>query len=244
MRSICNKFSDLRDSIDSSVFSYDILILSETWLKSHFSDCELQLRNYDIFRFDRSEGTSDGSRGGGVLIAIRNDISSQHIPVSTNSIEQIFVKLTDLNVIIGAIYLPPNSPKHLYNVHINDINEINLLHENCDFVMVGDYNLPNLNLEYDFTNVPLVRDDQINDFVIKLSNLNFLQHNNTRNVYGNILDFIFSNLNHIQVKVVIKPLVKLDNHHLILHLSFLSIARHTLNKVPKYISYKFKCCDY
>ena len=55
---------------------YDVIILTETWLNEDFLtptifDCNM----YNVFRKDRCTKTTRLKRGGGVLIAIRSNIS-------------------------------------------------------------------------------------------------------------------------------------------------------------------------
>ena len=59
----------------------DIIALTETWLDDNFLDSELHLNDYNIFRRDRSN-----RRGGGVLLAIKDQISSiQRTDLETES---------------------------------------------------------------------------------------------------------------------------------------------------------------
>ena len=72
---------------------------------------ELGFHNYDIYRYDRTTQTSMLSRGGGVLIAIRNNLHSKLIVIENNSIELLFVLLniSNLTIIIGSVYIPNKS---------------------------------------------------------------------------------------------------------------------------------------
>jgi len=57
-------------------FDYIFISFSETWLTDDIFSNELGLFNYKVFRCDRSNITSVHNRGGGVLIAVRNDVSA------------------------------------------------------------------------------------------------------------------------------------------------------------------------
>lgn len=48
----------------------DILVLSETWLKSEVNDSEVALNDYNHFRIDRA------GRGGGVAIYVKSHLSA------------------------------------------------------------------------------------------------------------------------------------------------------------------------
>ena len=65
--------------------SYEIVCITETWLSDAVFD-EIIPKNYSIYRKDRK------SRGGGVLVAISDSISSNLIP-SPNTVELIAVSI-------------------------------------------------------------------------------------------------------------------------------------------------------
>jgi len=60
--------------------SCDIIAITKTWLSDHIYDNEVVPSDYVLFRKDRP------SRGGGVLLAIKNDIPCQLV-ASPNNIE-------------------------------------------------------------------------------------------------------------------------------------------------------------
>ena len=69
-----NKATDHSLNLAVSLHSIDILIFTETWLSPSFTDSELGLTGYSIYRQDRSSHTSDFRRAGEVLTAVRNSI--------------------------------------------------------------------------------------------------------------------------------------------------------------------------
>ena len=50
--------------------AYDIIYVTETWLKDFFLDSEILDTGYTIFRRDRAE-----REGGGVLIAVKDNLN-------------------------------------------------------------------------------------------------------------------------------------------------------------------------
>ena len=52
VRSLRNKINDFSALL--LMDSFDIVDMTETWLNDDFSDSELQLDGYNIFRFDRA----------------------------------------------------------------------------------------------------------------------------------------------------------------------------------------------
>ena len=87
IRSLVNKLSLFQSYIYSS--DYDIICLTETWLTDLIFDQEILPTSYNIYRKDRP------SRGGGVLIAIKDTIPALVIPsnLSSHAPEIITVRL-------------------------------------------------------------------------------------------------------------------------------------------------------
>ncbi|KAF0705893.1 Uncharacterized protein FWK35_00025383, partial [Aphis craccivora] len=107
--SLNNKLSYLKSQLPCAL--HDIFIFTETWLTNNVMSSELGFHNYYIYRYDRTTQTSMLSRGGGVLIAVRNNLQSKLIVIENNSIELLFVLLniSNLTIIIGSVYIPNKS---------------------------------------------------------------------------------------------------------------------------------------
>ena len=186
--------------------------------------------------------------GGGVLVAIRNGISCIRIDNISHNVEQVFVKLVDYDIIISAIYIPPRScnPDWFahFGSHTDDIRNVHSVYKTSNFIFMGDYNLPNRDFEYDFRNIAVLNSTSVDVFVQTLSVLNFYQYNNIRNVNGNMLDLVFSDLNYINVGVAIEPLVKVDVDHPALDFSFMNCLPQAQPSEAVDQSYNFRRCDY
>jgi len=81
VRGLRTKLEELRCGIQSITDTFDIIILVETWLCDGIMDAELGLENYRIFRQDRNANNSNYSRGGGVLVAVRDCYMSRALSV-------------------------------------------------------------------------------------------------------------------------------------------------------------------
>ena len=108
-----------------------------------------------LISFGRTEGsvlTGSFSRGGGVLVAIRNTLSCSLINPSRADLEQVFVRVRFRtgHVIVGALYLPPALQPLLYDNHVGCVTEIFPNYSDDGFCIFGDYNLPHA----DWSNVP------------------------------------------------------------------------------------------
>ena len=75
-RNIVNKFQQFQSLVYSK--SFDIIGLTETWLSDSIFNNEILPSNFTMYRQDCQ------SRGGGVLMAVNDKISSQKLPLSAN----------------------------------------------------------------------------------------------------------------------------------------------------------------
>ena len=135
---------EVRDTIINS--DYDVLIFSESGLADYISDAELNFSGYRIYRCDRSSRTSSHAKGGGVLIAVRNDIKSQFIISPDVTTEQVFVllHLNHCQLLLGSVYIPPASNCDVYLSFSRSIIQIKSAFPSAEIFIAGDFNLPRL----------------------------------------------------------------------------------------------------
>lgn len=85
----------------------NVLVLTETWLCSDVYDSEVltDLPNFTVFRKDRA-----GSRGGGVLIAVSQQLSCSAVNIPSE-LEILFIlcHAAPQSVILGVCYRPPRN---------------------------------------------------------------------------------------------------------------------------------------
>lgn len=125
---------------------YDIIILTETWLKNGVYDGEIFDSRYNVFRQDRAV-----KRGGGVLIAVTNHIVAIKVDFVVEGIEIICVKvnLGHSTYYVLTVYFPPNSKIGTYNDFFSEIEKHKTLHYN-NVIIIGDFNLSSVSeLRYD-----------------------------------------------------------------------------------------------
>ncbi len=79
-----NKLSFFQSLVYSR--SIDCFLITESWLSINVGDGEILPSNYKLYRYDRE------SRGGGVLIAVSNQIASRQLATNTCS-EMVLVEL-------------------------------------------------------------------------------------------------------------------------------------------------------
>ena len=133
-RSIVNKISDITAFIYSS--PYSVLCFTETWLNDNIFSSEILSSGYTIYRKDRS------SRGGGVLVAVRENLSAFLIN-SPDNLEVLTIKLGSVNhVTLCTVYVPPNSKPEY---HKDLLDYLVSLGTTSNLVIVGDFNCPDIN---------------------------------------------------------------------------------------------------
>lgn len=173
------------------------------WLTSSISDGEIIDNSYVLFRKDRDKTKSNCERGGGVLIAVKRNISTELLEINNNETEQIFIKVKGkVNyIIIGCIYLPPLSSLDAFNNHLKTISHIKDRHPNCKLIVIGDYNLPS---SYPQASC---KDTLYNEMILA----NYQQHNIISNDNNRTLDLCFSNADLKTRKA--NPIIKEDKHY-------------------------------
>ena len=79
-----NKLKNFQHFVYSSI--YNIVAITETWLKDYIFDNEILSNDFTLYRNDCD------SRGGGVMIAINNKIPSKQLP-SPDNLEALIIQI-------------------------------------------------------------------------------------------------------------------------------------------------------
>ncbi|RWS22087.1 rna-directed dna polymerase from mobile element jockey-like protein, partial [Leptotrombidium deliense] len=133
VRSIINKISDL--CLLVSKLRPHVFCVTESWLKSDISDCEVEIQGYKIYRFDR-----EAKIGGGIIIYVMTNLNlvierkSMNSPIEHISLEMKFKNTKSF--ILTTIYNPPNSKLFLDHFKIFMSN-----FENYEHIILGDFNI-------------------------------------------------------------------------------------------------------
>lgn len=115
MRSVVNVKNELIRSTGDADF--DVLTMTETWLRKDHHNNEFMSNLYRVFRRDRIDTDIVANRGGGVLIAVREDIDcDEHIIPEMAGLEAICVKfpLKKGNLFIYCLYIQPDANDETY----------------------------------------------------------------------------------------------------------------------------------
>lgn len=211
---IRTKLNDFSAAVACS--HYDIIVLIESWLNEDYSDIELNLPTYNIYRHDRNINTSNKERGGGILIAVSKSLISSYLTMDILDVEQLFV-LCNYNkkqFIIGGVYLPPNSPEAVYSNHMLTVEFMRYQYSNVDFFIFGDYNLPDFyQLAPDGSPKLNVLNPSANVVAQGFAFLDFYQFNTIPNSRGVYLDLAFTSISDLNMSLALDALFPGSVHH-------------------------------
>lgn len=247
VRSVKNKLKSV--TCNFPLFSYDIIILTETRLNNQVYDAELGFHDHVIYRCDRDSTTSTKQRAGGVLIALNKSLNSELISIENNTIETLFVlvKFKTLKIVLNATYLPPCTSPELFQNYVDLVDLVFLKFPDATKFVFGDFNLPQLqwkpceNTHY----LQSYNSNSTSDILLGSMAFNGLvQINNQFNSLGRLLDLVFVN----DYMSTIRPLddddalVQIEGYHPPLAISTtLSVNKITPNYDKREVHCYSKC---
>ncbi|XP_020297043.1 uncharacterized protein LOC109861696 [Pseudomyrmex gracilis] len=129
---------------------YDIICLSETWLKPAIHDQMVELSGYQLFRYDRT-----GKSRGGVAFFLANTLNARILKTSGSDYsrkpEFLIAEISsgDEKVLLAVVYRPPHCG------HLNDfftiVADILVQYRHC--VIFGDFNADLMQTSYDSNSI-------------------------------------------------------------------------------------------
>ena len=136
-----DKLGNYVDFLDLLDDPFDIIGLSETWLKDHNVNSPI-FKDYNYKHV--YETRQPGTRGGGLSLFIRDTISFKKrndLSVLTPYLELLFVELTlnEKTYLIGVTYRIPNTNIKLFTDGINEILEP--IRNTYNIILMGDFNI-------------------------------------------------------------------------------------------------------
>lgn len=188
-------------------FKYEIIIINESWLNVNIKDSLILGNDYDIFRCDRN--STSANNGGGVFIAVKNDLKASLIyKNNTKGFETCWIKLKLYNqlIIIGTIYASPRLDKKCWLNELENILDEILSHNYSDQVFLcGDFNINWA--ETESKEVRLLQ--QITSFHGLKQKINFNTHGKS------IIDLLFVKefTNHKEINIVCHETENLISSH-------------------------------
>lgn len=242
-----------------SLHSYDVIVLTETWLIDSIADAELFDNRYVVCRRDRDYAHTGQGRGGGVLVAARKDLFVTPQSQFCSSAEDIWISIalksknvkTPIKLHLCSLYLCSQNLGYSFSQQLsnffNKLDQNILINNPLDkYLIIGDFNLSSViwlpNDENAFSPTNYCTSDELL-LIDELSTHNFRQYNGVLNKFGRILDLVLSSEYNISVSECDDPLVPIDPHH-----SALTIVLPLLNfdrlKMAPSIVYSYGKGDY
>ncbi|CAK1580211.1 unnamed protein product [Parnassius mnemosyne] len=220
--------------------TYDIIILTETWLFDGIFDSELFDDRYIVWKRDRDYSLTHQTRGGGVLIAIHKWLACTLQPTYFSTAEDLWVTLTlhnnkphiKTNLHICVLYLCSQNTGNSFSVQLKNfltnLERFISTYPDDRFLVAGDFNLSAIswlpNGDHFVPTGNKTFDENL--LVDELNLLGLNQYNGVVNAHGKILDLVLSNFTQV-VSSCCDPLVPIDLHH-----GALLIESHLLDFIP------------
>ena len=142
------KLTDLKAHVEEKQQSgklFPFIAITETWLKSYYSDAQIQIPGYSVSRCDRSK-----RNGGGVLL-----YSMSSLPVSASDTyddgvcQGLWNTYSSAKLLVAVIYRPPDASLSSFSNLLEQLGRAieELADSTYDLFITGDFNLPNVDWE-------------------------------------------------------------------------------------------------
>lgn len=213
---------------------YDLILVTETWLKANLADSVITNENYNVFRCDRT------SKGGGVALFINKSIPSLPVPVSKFKLFEIvaldLVITLNEKLRVVLVYFPPKCSSDCKFTEALCCELIHLCGVEGKIILLGDFNFPNI----DWRNLTgkNTADKVFLDFSFESKLFQVVDFPSRGN---NFLDLIFASERQLVNNVVKEASFSTSDHSAI---SFsIDTNVHVLSQQPKLVRDYFKA-DY
>ena len=210
---------------------FQIIAITETWLKDYILNNEILPTGYVIYRNDRQ------SRGGGVMLAIDNNITSRLIECH-NILEAItvLVSLYSKEIVICLLYIPPDADQVYHSILLTYLFTLS----SYDHLMIlGDFNLHDI----DWDNYQGQSDFSCH-FCDMMFDMNLEQSvNKPTHIKGNILDVILTNFDIDQPTVLDSCPPGLSSDHFMVTFNVSKWAN-TVEPHVSYLTYDYYKADW
>ena len=166
----------------------DIVVGTETWLDNTISNAEFFPAEYSIYRKDRNRN------GGGVLIAVKNDIQCAELPELDVNGELIWIRITTQcgrHVLVCAFYRPDVSDEVGLQMLVTSLQCV--AENNSSLLVAGDFNLPGWNWETTSLKPRAPYPAQHEWLIEKMQDMGLEQMSQEPTRIANILDLVFTN---------------------------------------------------
>ena len=204
--------------------SFQIILGTESSWDASVRSEEIFGNNFNVFRHDRNLSTSLKKSGGGVLIAINADFTSEEIKTSNHKeFEHIWVKaiIAGEEHIFCSVYFPPeNANRQSYELFFQSLETIMTnINPEIKLHIYGDFNQRNIDFVVDEENesilLPVIGENETLQYIFnKTSEFSLHQINPIKNRQNSYLDLLFSNSTEdFSVNESLTPLWKNEAFH-------------------------------
>lgn len=143
VRGLNTKFQHFYSAVSDGEF--DLVTLCETGLHEEVEDSEFFSDAYTVYRKDRKFDKVGKSSGGGVLLAVKNFIRTELVPVTFldedfPSIDVLVCKcsLAVKTFCVAVVYIPPYVTTEAFDMFFERFEQIAIFHSG-DVVIVGRF---------------------------------------------------------------------------------------------------------
>ena len=122
----------------------DVVFGTETWIDGSVSDNQIFPSNFKLYRKDRN------LEGGGVLVAVRNEIPSSAVPELDSNCEIVWCKIEQEgqeDLFLGTFYNPATANTMGYEEMDRSLSNLASMPRKKKVLLAGDFNLPGWNWE-------------------------------------------------------------------------------------------------
>ncbi|XP_072169500.1 uncharacterized protein [Diadema setosum] len=211
----CNglKGSSKRSNFNAAItHSPDIILGCESKLNADIPTYSIFPDSYLVLRKDRNQ------YGGGIFIAVRDDITISECPHLTSDCELLWCTLELANtkqLFLGSYYCPPNERQASLTGLENSLSTLmGNRRSHPNILIAGDFNHPDINWESQTTSNPTSATTHQKLLDILLTNSLFqLVRDVTRPSSGNVLDLICTSNPSFVTNVEVLP--GISDHHLL-----------------------------
>ena len=119
------------------------IAVTESWLKPHIADAQVNIPNYQILRQDRTK-----RERGGVLLYVHDSLPTSNVQTFDDSIcGGIACQIKSINSILVTVYRPPSAPESSFTKIMNFTQRYiseNNSDDQSDIFLTGDFNFPEI----------------------------------------------------------------------------------------------------
>lgn len=150
--------------------SFDVVAVTESWLKPCIPDSFISSKGFNVERKDRmtlrqegNNGSAKVKSGGGICLYLKNDMIYEIVnPIKNdcNDLKWLCVKTSrggGKKQVIMVMYRPPNcNPNRATELIRESLVFLNDFHRNSEHILIGD-----LNFNYKNNKCPHVKNNQV-----------------------------------------------------------------------------------